>query len=131
MNLGPLFDVPRPELDPDGLCDAEDRAVLRALRWGRQQARQIPEIAAEAGVTGRRAQTIIQHLLLDHHVPIGTSMGEPAGNYLIEDEQDLSATVELLRRRGISNLVRAAALKKMTLRRYLETVQHDLLQEGS
>ncbi len=126
MQLGILFHPPRPDLDPSSLCDDEERAVLATLRWGKEHARQIPDIAREAGVTSRKAQKIVQHLLLEHHIPVGTSMGDPAGNYLIESAEDLDHTVLLLRARGISNLVRAAALKKTTVRQYLEMVQADL-----
>lgn len=122
------LDATRPVLDIAALGD-DERALARALRWGRANARQVRELAAEAGIPARRAQDVIDHLIHEHGWPIGTSMREPFGNYLIDSAEDLSATVELLRARGISNLARAAALRRMSVRRLLEEIQADMLLE--
>jgi hypothetical protein len=74
-------------------------------------------------------QDLIDQLIHEHGWPIGTSMREPFGNYLIDSAADLEATVELLRSRGLSNLVRAAALRRMPLQRLIAEIQTDLLQE--
>lgn len=104
----------------------EERAVFYALRLGAAHARQIRDLADETGIPGRQVQAIVERLILEYQVPVGTSMRRPYGNYLIDQPEDLKATVELLRVRGISNLVRAAALKRMTLRQYLQEVQAEL-----
>lgn len=127
--LALLLDTTRPALDAASLCDADELAVARALRWGRERARRISDLAAEIGIPSRRVQELVQHLLLRHHWPIGTAMSEPYGNYLIDSRAELEETVALLRTRGISNLVRAAALKQMSLESYLRHVQTDLLTE--
>lgn len=124
--LALAFDQPRPALDLSSLCDESEAAVARALRWGRARARQVGEIAAEAGLPERQTQEVIQHLLFDHQLPIGTSMAEPFGNYLIDSAEELEQTVRLLRTRGITSLARAAALKRMTLEQYLRLVQGEL-----
>lgn len=128
--LALAFDLARPRLDPDSLCDGDEAAVARALRWGRASARQIAEIGAAAGLPGRRVQDVIQHLLLDHQWPIGTAMSAPFGNYLIDSAEELEQTVALLRVRGISNLARAAALQRMTLAQYIRAVQTELQLKG-
>lgn len=118
------FDLPPlAALDVSSLCDADEQAVARALRWGRERARQVPDLAREAGIPSRRVQEIVLHLLLRHQWPIGTAMSAPFGNYLIDSTRELEETVSLLRTRGISTLARAAALKKMSLKRYLNEVQ--------
>lgn len=104
----------------------EERAVYETLRAGAEQALQVPELAKRTGIPARQVQSIVEKLILEYSIPIGTSMRPPYGNFLIESPEDLEATVELLQTRGISNLVRAAALKKMTLRQYLEEVQVEL-----
>lgn len=104
----------------------EERAVFYALRSGAENARQIKDLAEETGIPGRQVQSIVETLILEYSIPIGTSMRRPYGNYLIDSAEDLENTVELLRTRGISNLVRAAALKNMSLRQYLEEVQVEL-----
>lgn len=121
-----FLDASRPVLALDALCSDEERAVARALRWGRAAARQVGDIAADAGIPGRRVQEIAQHLLHEHHWPIGTSMSEPHGNYLIDSAEELAQTVALLRTRGISNLQRAAALQRMTFDEFLKTLQREL-----
>lgn len=118
--------VVRPELRLDSIRDADVRAVARALRWGRANARQIGDLAEVAGIHGRRVQEIIHELLFDHQWPIGTAMSPPHGNYLIDTREELSHTVDLLRTRGISNLSRAAALRRMSLRQFLMKIQHEL-----
>jgi hypothetical protein len=126
--LALYLDTTRPQLDLTALCSDEERAVAAELRWGSAAARQVPEIAAAAGIPARRVQVIIKHLVDDHSWPIGTSMAEPFGNYLIDSSDDLQQTVALLRGRGISMLARAAALSHTSLRRFLESVQADLLE---
>ena len=120
------LEVSRPALDLAGLCADEERAVARELRWGRAAARQVGEIAAAAELPERRVQELISHLLLDHQWPVGTSMAAPFGNYLIDDRDELEETVGLLRKRGLSHLVRAAALKRMTVGEYLRRLQTEL-----
>jgi hypothetical protein len=120
------LDATRPALNLGLLCNGDEVAVARALRWGRENARPIAEIAAAVGIRSRRVQEIVQHLLHEHHWPIGTAMAAPFGNYLIDSSRELEETEALLRTRGISNLARAAALRRMSLRRYLAEVQIDL-----
>ena len=122
------LDATRPAL-PLGDLDAEELAVVKALRWGRLNARQVRDIAAEAGLPARRTQELIRRLIHDHGVPIGTAMEAPHGNFLIDSAAELEATVELLRERGISNLARAAKLKGTALRRYIADVQVSLDRE--
>lgn len=124
-----FLDTTRPELDLAELCSEEERAVAGSLRWGSAAARQVPEIAAAADLPARQVQRIIRHLVDDHGWPIGTSMAEPFGNYLIDSAGELDQTVALLRSRGISILARAAALNRTSLRRFLEQVQAELDME--
>lgn len=126
----PFGQVPSPRLDISSLCDGDERAMAAALCWGRERARQVGEIAREAGVPGRRVQELVAHLLLEHQWPIGTAMSEPFGNYLIDNSRELEETVALLRTRGISSLARAAALRKTSLNRYLDEVQTQLKLDG-
>jgi hypothetical protein len=128
--LALFIDANRPHLDLAGL-GADEMAVISALSWGAGSARKVSEIAAAAGVPSRRVQEILHRLLHERGLPIGTSMTEPFGNYLIDTAEELERTVELLRRRGISNLARAAALSHMSVRRYLDLVQRRLPIEGS
>lgn len=129
--LGFILDTTRPELNLAELCCDEERAVARAIRWGASYARQVPDIAHHAGLKPRKAQAIIKHLVDDHAWPIGTSMREPFGNYLIDSATELEQTSALLRVRGISMLARAAKLNRTSLRLVLERLQAELDLRGS
>lgn len=124
------LDHTRPVLDWSAL-DAEEHSVACALRWGRPNARQVREIAEEAGIGGRRVQEVIEQLIYRHGWPVGSSMAQPFGNYLIDSAAELDATETLLRTRGVSSLRRAAALRRMSVRRYFAAVQTDLETEES
>ncbi|HET7273831.1 MAG TPA: hypothetical protein VFI91_01540 [Longimicrobiaceae bacterium] len=126
--LALYLDEVRPALDSAALCAEEEQAVAGALRWGRANARQITTIAGEVGFGGRKVQELIEHLIHAHQWPIGTAMSPPFGAYLIDSASDLEATEALLRRRGISSLARAAALRRMSLSQYLRSVQTDLME---
>lgn len=119
-------DASRPELLTVGF-DEEELAVAGALRWGRANARKVPEIAKLTGLSVRRTQLVIRRLVETRWWPIGTSMRHPFGNYLIDDASELASTERLLRDHGISTLQRAAALRRMSLSRYIHQVQTDLL----
>lgn len=123
------FPSTRFTLDPATLQSDEERAVYRALRVGRENARKVPDLAAEAGVSPREFQKVVERLVLERGVPIGTAMSRPFGNYLIDTADELAATVDLLRARGIQNLRRAAALKGMSFARYMAEVQTEAFDE--
>lgn len=125
------LEATRPELNLGSLCNGDECEVARALRWGRGNARQVSAVAEATGLRSRRVQEIIEHLVHVHQWPIGTAMSPPFGNYLIDNPEELEETVELLRTRGISSLSRAAALRRMSLRRYLASVQTELPTDES
>lgn len=133
MRDHPVLSFPTvlPEVDPEDLCTDEERAVMAALPRGRDNAEQVPVLAEEVGLTGRRLQAVIAHLLEAHRVPIGTAMSAPYGAYIIIDPDELGETVRLLRCRGLANLQRAACLRAMSLDRYLAEVQTELRMDGA
>jgi hypothetical protein len=106
--------------------DEQERAVLRVLPHGRKNAVRVRELAARADIAPRRFQELVEHLVHGHGILIGTSMGEPHGNYLIDDMDELRATEQLLRRRALSLLARAARLGRVGMRQYLASVQTEL-----
>ena len=126
MSQGELvFPTGRPAID-EGSLSEDERTVLRALRWGRAGAVTIAGLEAVTGIGGRKVQEIVRTLREDHAVPIGTAMGRPFGNYLIDDPKELAEVFALFRARGLSNLKQAAALRGQSLRRYLAEVQTEL-----
>ena len=126
MNASRDVLVGSPPLRLEAIPEHDTRTVARELRWGRANARQIGELARVTGIPGRRVQEIVQELLHEHRWPIGTAMTPPHGNYLIDTRDELDQTVGLLRMRGLSNLKRAAALRRMSVRAFLMTVQLEM-----
>lgn len=123
------FPATRFALDPDELLDPRERSVYLALRRGRANARRVPDIGAEAGLGTRETQAVIERLVLERGVPIGSSMGRPPGNYLIDSADDLDATTALLRGRALQGLRRVAALQQISHRRLLAEIQAELLAD--
>ena len=124
------FPLARPSIDENGMSSDEIR-VVRALEWGSEQAKQIEELAEECAMPGRKVQQIVRRLREEHAVPIGSSMGRPFGNYLVDDPEELAKCYALFRARGLSNLTQAAKLKGQSLKRYLEEVQTELPVEAA
>lgn len=100
--------------------------VVKALGWGSARARKVAELAREVGLKGRLLQDVVDHLVLKHGVPIGSSMSKPFGNYLIESAEDLESTVHLYTRRGLHSLAKASGLRRQSLARYMSHVQTHL-----
>jgi hypothetical protein len=123
--LALYLDATRPALEWSALS-ADELVIGYALQWGSARAVQVRELAERTGIPARRVQDVVQQLLLRHRWPIGTSMRAPYGNYLIDTADELEATTRLLRDRGISELQRAAALRRMSLQDYVRAIQTDL-----
>jgi predicted transcriptional regulator len=103
------FDFDAAELTHD------ERLILSLISSGRENARKNDSIAAASGLHWRRVQMIIKHLIEDHNYFIGSSVGNPAGYYMITDEAEINEVYQSLRHRGISTLFRAARLKKISV----------------
>ena len=84
--LALFLDATRPALPLDQLSE-EERAVVGALEWGRERAIQVPDLAKRVGIPQRRVQKILNDVVHQHGIPIGTSMSAPHGNYLIDDSE--------------------------------------------
>ena len=121
-----FLDTVRPALPPVCGNNSAEMRIARALKWGRQNAIKVSRLSTIAAVPGREVQEIIHHLITVHEWPIGTSMGPPYGNYLIDSSSDLEKTVTLLRVRGISSLHRAAMLNGQSLDAFLRSIQREL-----
>lgn len=133
MTFGSVVTLPglvvppeRPVIRVRDLCSIEEARVVRALEWGSAHARKVDELAKDVRLTSRQFQHVMDHLLFEHAVPVGTSMRRPFGNYLIDSPQDLEDTVTLYTRRGLHSLAKASGLKRQSLRRYLSHVQTHL-----
>jgi len=90
----------------------QDRAVLRLIK-GRPRHRAISnaEIVAATGIPERIVRRIVADLIIDHHKPIGSATGGPAGYYWIDDPDEAEKNYLRLRKRGLKILIRAAVLK--------------------
>lgn len=99
----------------------DERAVLDVLApaRGRSAAVSIDVIRQRTGFSYRHITSIIERLIVEHKLPIGSARGKAHGFFLVEDAADLSASTRPLRRQAISMLKRAAALEGPGGRKYL------------
>jgi hypothetical protein len=100
-----------PALSPD------ERAVLDVLvRYrGRQEAVGLEIVAGIAGISERKVQEIVVHLIERHGWPIGSAVKSPMGYFLIENEEELAESLSQLVHRLTALARRIAALKHSTL----------------
>ena len=112
------FDSPSPlagEGRGEGDLTREEQAVLRLLRQGRENARSVRFLAEMVGVSEVRLREIVRHLIEVHGYCIGSRTGRPPGYYLITEPEEIEEVYRSLRHRGISILMRAAKLKKISV----------------
>lgn len=98
-----------------GELTSEELTVLSLLGRGRRNARSVRYLASMAAVPEVRLREVVRQLIDEHGVCIGSSTGSPPGYYLIESPEEIDAVYRSLRHRGISILMRAARLKKISL----------------
>lgn len=89
-------------------------AILREHR-GRQTAIGKAELSTQVGVCERTVRDCIKHLIEEHHEPIGSCSGAPAGYFYINSEAELNLAMHELRTRIIEMAKRMAHLKKNSL----------------
>jgi len=108
--------------------DTESQQVLHLIRErvGRQSAISVGLISETTGIPPRTVRAITKNLIERHRIRIGSSLGNPPGYYIIETQEEAEQNERTLRKLGISILVRAAALKKITVREYMRQLQGEL-----
>ncbi|MBI5167766.1 MAG: hypothetical protein HY998_08570 [candidate division NC10 bacterium] len=94
---------------------SEEIRVVSLLREGKENARGVHWLAEMVGVSDVKLRETVRHLIGEHGYCIGSRTGEPAGYYLITDESEINEVYRSLRHRGISILVRASKLKRISL----------------
>lgn len=92
--------------------DEQEVLVALATHRGRAAAIHLPELAAQVGIHQREVQDIVKRLVEVYGVMV--SRGEACGMYLIESVDEAERSAGNLWRRGISNLMAAAALRRMS-----------------
>lgn len=112
----------------------EELAVWSVLqtRVGRAAAIPMADLAAQVGLGTRTLQSVVKHLVEDHHLPIGSSTGGADGvhgYYRVASPDDLERTVRQLDHRIISTARRKARLVQSTAARVLGQLTMDLERE--
>ncbi|WP_283574907.1 hypothetical protein [Limosilactobacillus ingluviei] len=62
--------------------------LIELLPLGNQQPRPAKNLAIMLGVDTRHVRLLVNHLITDHHLPIGASQHAPTGYYWITSEQE-------------------------------------------
>lgn len=93
---------------------AKECRVLELLPVGHRQAIHARRLAKLAGQHERKSRELINHLVVEHGLPIGSS-NEPgsAGYFIINDEEDLEIASRHLKLRASKIFQRARALEKL------------------
>lgn len=95
--------------------EPEEQRIVSLLQEGKENARGVHWLAAMVGVSDVKLREIVRHLINEHGYCIGSRTGEPAGYYIITEPEEIDEVYRSLRHRGISILVRASKLKRISL----------------
>lgn len=108
--------------------DSDSQYVLHLIqgRIGRQSAISVSDISELTAIPPRTVRDIVKKLIEHHRIRIGSALGSPSGYYMIQTKEEAEQNERTLRKLGISILVRAAALRKLTIREYLNKLQGEL-----
>jgi hypothetical protein len=114
----------------DLLLPDEQRVLTLILKDHRGMANAVhqPELAARAGTSVRRLREIAKRLVEEFGLGIGTSL--PCGYFLIETAEEAEMVARHLRARGISNLIHAAAINKITRRQFADELNAEIGRLG-
>ena len=98
-----------------GALEPEEERIISLLKEGKENARCVKTLAGLVGVSEVKLREIVRHLIDEHGYCIGSRTGEPAGYYIITEPGEIDEVYRSLRHRGISILVRASKLKRISL----------------
>lgn len=90
--------------------------ILRILNnhKGRNQAIPALKLAVHVGISDRKLRNKINHLEMEHLIPIASAAGKGGGYYLISSEREGKEFYETFKQRGLTGIKRAACVLKKT-----------------
>lgn len=97
---------------------ASQQAVYDLLPKGADRPRPQNEITELLGIDKRTVSSIINDLIIKHHIPVGSNRYEPTGYYLIETPQELQNAVRPLSRQASTEMARVNTLIQIDLNDY-------------
>ena len=108
--------------------DSDMQHVLGLIRGrvGKASAISVAKLSSITSIPPRTVRSIVKDLIEEHYIRIGSSLGNPAGYYMIKTEEEAEQNERTLRRLGISILKRAAVLKKLTVKEYMKGLQEEM-----
>ena len=68
--------------------ETDELKLIELLPLGNQQPRPAKNLAIMLGIDTRHVRLLVNHLITDHHLPIGASQHAPTGYYWITSEQE-------------------------------------------
>ncbi len=93
----------------------EEYRIYNLIGYGRNNAVSVKQIAKFTKYNDVFIRNTIRHLILVHNILIGSAVSPPSGFYIPQTKKEVDEATKSLRHRGISILVRAAKLQKLTL----------------
>jgi len=93
--------------------------VLEAIPCGHQNAIKKVALARRVGIPVRRVRDIIEHMVCDLGVPIGSSTDRVRGGYfIIQNEHDLEVATRHLKPRAVAIFRRLRALERIAEKQF-------------
>lgn len=89
--------------------DKNEKALVNLLPVGCEHPRSARELAKLLQLNDRAVRRLINHLATQHHLPIGSKSGEPAGYYWIVSENERSLSIDQLNSQVESMVMRIKA----------------------
>src|SRR5574337_394073 len=105
--------------------------TLIAERQGRANAIGVHDLAAATLLNERVVRKIVKALIEDHGCPIASSPHPPPGYFIPEELPEILATLESLKGRALSILVRMSRLKRTTLRETVNQLELELHEDAA
>jgi hypothetical protein len=91
----------------------DETEILSRIGQGRESAVKEKYLSQETSLKGKEVREIIRHLIMFHGMLIASSPAD--GFWIAETEEEIREATRSLRHRGISILVRAAKLQRISV----------------
>lgn len=106
-------------------------SLISASARGRRQAVSVRDLTATTGLSDRMVRKIVKALIEVHSCPIASSPQPPAGYFVPEALPEIMESLDGLKGRAMSILVRMSRLRRTTLRDTIDQLRMDLREDAA
>jgi hypothetical protein len=101
--------------EKDHVLDSEELQLLSLLNPGKQNAISVKTLCYLLDMNEPKLRAMVEHLLDDHGISIGTSYNKPFGYYLLTTPEEVRENYDRFVRIGLAHFHRAARIKKTSI----------------